>query len=439
LSELPLKLVVSDELQRRRLTVLFRLVLVIPHLVWLAVWGFGALLLAICNWVATLFVGISPESFHEFLAAYIRYATHVYAYLYLAADRYPGFLAQREYPVDLVIAPRARQNRWSVGFRLILAIPATLLGGALANSSLQVTNLRGGGQTAYSGGLLIVCGLLGWFASLVSGRMPRGLRDAVCYALFFSAQLMAYWFVLSDSYPNPDPGLALSEPAAIEHPVALRAVEQGMRRSRLTVFFRALLTIPHLVWLLLWGIPTGFAIIANWFATLATGTPPAALHRFIAAYVRYQAHVLAYLYLLANPFPAFDGRPGRFPLDLQIAPPQRQNRWTVLFRIVLVVPALMLASAYSGVLSLVAIFGWFASLVTARMPRGLLHAGELGFRYTLQMYAYASVLTDRYPYSGPLAGEPATASAGPDPPPGPGIDPARAAGSNQTLTPAPTA
>jgi hypothetical protein len=64
------------------------------------------------------------------------------------------------------------------------------------------------------------------------------------------------------------------------------------------------------VWLYLWGIVALFAWIAIWFATLFAGRSPDALHRFLAAYMRYQTHVGAYLLLVANPFPGFLGRPG---------------------------------------------------------------------------------------------------------------------------------
>ncbi len=38
-----------------------------------------------------------------------------------------------------------------------------------------------------------------------------------------------------------------------EHPVTLHVMDD-LRRSRLTVFFRYLLYIPHGIWLELWGI-----------------------------------------------------------------------------------------------------------------------------------------------------------------------------------------
>ena len=125
----PIQLHIGDDLQRRRLTVFFRALLVLPHLVWIVLWGIAALVAALANWVITLVQGKSPDSLHGFLARYVRYVTHVYAYLFLAANPYPRPDGRPGYPVDVEIAPPARQNRWSVAFRGVLGLPALVLGG----------------------------------------------------------------------------------------------------------------------------------------------------------------------------------------------------------------------------------------------------------------------------------------------------------------------
>ena len=130
----------------------------------------------------------------------------------------------------------------------------------------------------------------------------------------------------------------------------------------MTVFFRLLLVLPHLVWLALWLVAAVLAAIVNWLVALVRGRPAEPLHRFLAAYVRYSAHVAAFATLIANPFPGFVGAPG-YPVDIAIGPPARQNRWVTFFRGFLVIPALVVSSALSGVLVLAAFFGWFASLV----------------------------------------------------------------------------
>ena len=71
------RLVVHDDGRRNRLTVLFRLVLAIPHLIWFALWSLGALLFALVIWIATLVRGIPPKGLHDFYAMYVRYSVHL--------------------------------------------------------------------------------------------------------------------------------------------------------------------------------------------------------------------------------------------------------------------------------------------------------------------------------------------------------------------------
>jgi hypothetical protein len=183
-------------------------------------------------------------------------------------------------------------------------------------------------------------------------------------------------------------------------PIRLR-VEGDLARSRLTVFFRLLLAIPHLVWLFLWGVVVYLALVVGWLATLVMGRLPSPFHRFFAAYLRYQTHVLAFLTLVANPFPGFTGLAGSYPVDLEIEPPARQRRWKTLLRLLLVIPAHLLSAALWAPLSLVAVFGWFVGLFLGRMPNGLRGLGAFVLRYWAQTYGYVYLLTDSYPYSGP--------------------------------------
>lgn len=392
------RLTLADDLSRRRVTVFFRLIIAIPFLIWLGIWAFGALLAAVANWVVTLLRGQSPATLHSFLAQFVRYATHTFAYLNLAAEPLPAFDGKPGYAVDLEIDPPRRQNRWTVAFRAILVLPAIVLGGVLAGSGSP-----SGAFSQSSGGnlsLLMVAAVFGWFCAMARARMPRGLRDLIAYALSYAAQLWSYLLILTDRYPSSDPLTAIGPLPTRSDPVWLE-VRDDLRRSRLTVFFRLVLTVPHLIWLTLWGLLAILASILNWIATLATGTSPRWLHRFLAAYVRYQLHVSAYLYLVGNPFPGFVGAEGTYPLDPHLADRKRQNRWTVLFRLILALPALILAGVFGWLLAVVAVLGWFAALATGRMPVGLRNAGALALRYSAQTNAYLFLVSPSYPYSGP--------------------------------------
>jgi hypothetical protein len=400
--EQPIRLVINDDdLARLRITVFFRALLALPHFIWLFLWTIVALVAALANWLATLALGRSPAALHRFLAAYVKYVTQFYAYLHLAAERYPSFDGPDGYAVDLTIAPPARQSRLSVLFRAVLLLPAVLLVSVLVGDP---SGGLGSSVTFFTSnlGLLPAAALLAWFASLVRGATPRGLRDAILYPLSYGAQFWAYALLLTDRYPDSDPQ-ALAALPSHEHPIRLEIGERDrLRRSRLTVFFRGLLSLPHLVWLELWGLLALLAVIASWFATLVLGRSPERLHRFLASYVRYQFHVYAFLYLVANPFPGFVGAARSYPLEIVVAERAPQNRWKTGFRLVLVLPTLLLAGAYGAVANLVAVLGWFSALARGRVPLGLRNAGALALRYQSQVLAYALLLTDVYPYSGPV-------------------------------------
>jgi hypothetical protein len=180
----PIRLVVTGDLRRTRLTVALRLVLALPHLLGLFLWGIAVAFAAVANWVATLASGRSPQPLHAFLARYVRYLTHVNAYLALAADPFPGFAGRpRTYPVDLEIDPPAEQGRWGVAFRLLLPIPARLI-----LNSLQA--------------VIQIVAFLGWFYALGTGRMSRGLRDVNTFCLRYQAQTFAYVALLTSRYPS---------------------------------------------------------------------------------------------------------------------------------------------------------------------------------------------------------------------------------------------
>jgi Domain of unknown function (DUF4389) len=183
-----------------------------------------------------------------------------------------------------------------------------------------------------------------------------------------------------------------------QHPVRLE-VTDDLRRTRLTAFFRLLLAIPHFLWLALLAIVVVLAEIGNWFATLIQGRSPDAIHGFLAVYLRYTTHVSAYTFLIADPYPgfAFVNLNEDYPVDLHVAPPQEQNRWTVAFRLILAIPAMIVAQILRNLSSILAVFSWALAVLTARVPEGIRNFAALALRYEAQTYAYVGLLTPRYP------------------------------------------
>ena len=180
-----MRLVVDDDLRRSRLTVFFRLLLVIPHLIWLYVWFWVFISVVVFNWFATLFAGRTEPDVHSFLGRWLRYATHVYAYV----------LPRRESVAALLRAGRARIRSTSSStrpsrsarlvtlFRIVLVIPAYVFAAVL-------------------GTVAQVIAFAGWFVCLALGRMPQGMRDLIAYCLRYQTQTYAYLFLLTSRYPS---------------------------------------------------------------------------------------------------------------------------------------------------------------------------------------------------------------------------------------------
>jgi Domain of unknown function (DUF4389) len=206
---------------------------------------------------------------------------------------------------------------------------------------------------------------------------------------------------LPPEQPPGPPEEPVSEPAAeaepgADHPIQL-VVDDDCKRSRLTVFFRWLLAIPLFFWLLGWSIAVFFVVIVAWFTALIKGRLPDRMHGYLARYLTFSTRLTAYTYLLANPYPPFNGSPDTsYDVDLRVAPVEDQNRWTVLFRWFLAIPALILTWVLQQVLGIVAFLSWFVCLAIGRIPKGMRDLGLYCLRYQQQTYGYLMLITPRY-------------------------------------------
>jgi hypothetical protein len=179
----PVGLVVTDDLRRSRLTVFFRLLLAIPSLIWLGLWGIFAELVLLIAWFAALFTGRVPEGLHDMLASFIRFSTRLNAYILLLANPFPGFTNGLPYPIDARIAPAARQSRLTVFFRIILGVPAIIL-----TYVFRLVNN--------------IVAFLSWFYILFTGRMNEGMRNLSAWLFKYEVQTYAYLFLLTGRYPS---------------------------------------------------------------------------------------------------------------------------------------------------------------------------------------------------------------------------------------------
>ncbi|HEX6524338.1 MAG TPA: DUF4389 domain-containing protein [Streptosporangiaceae bacterium] len=201
-----------------------------------------------------------------------------------AADGAPGTSG----PVLVAVAVPAAQNRASVAFRLLLAIPHFLV--------LYVLGIAAS-----------VVAVLGWLGALVTGRLPGFAATYLSGYTRWYCRVGAYLLLLTDVYPP----FSLEE---VSYPVRMEA--SPGRLNRLAVLFRLILAIPAAMVsaILVSGVTTVVIFIA-WLTALVAGKLPGSSHQAFAAVLRYATRYYGYLYLLTDAYPTglFGDRPGYGP------------------------------------------------------------------------------------------------------------------------------
>ena len=130
--------------------------------------------LGIVNWFATLFRGRPAAPFHRFLARYVRYTLHVYAFLYPRREPVPRLHAARRAATRSTSSCRGAAAAEPLEDRL----PAR-------SSSIPAVARERRARLARSS----IAAILTWFVALATGSAPWGLRNLSAYALRYGAQL----------------------------------------------------------------------------------------------------------------------------------------------------------------------------------------------------------------------------------------------------------
>jgi hypothetical protein len=176
----------AEPLRRRRLAVLFRAPLAVPHYLVLSVWALLVVPAAVVAWLALLIEGRLPSWLHRFLGAFLRYQGQVTAWLDLLSAQYPNPVHTLEHPFRIEFAERPRQLRIVTVFRLPLALPALVL-----TSALNV--------------VLALASVAAWFVALIVGRTTPGLQELGTFCLRYQLETLAYLMLLTAAYPRLAP------------------------------------------------------------------------------------------------------------------------------------------------------------------------------------------------------------------------------------------
>jgi hypothetical protein len=202
------------------------------------------------------------------------------------------------------------------------------------------------------------------------------------------------------------------------YPVTVAIEPLVVGRNRLTTAFRLILAIPHLI--LVGGIgfsvaagsgsrgpayggDTGllgavawFLAIVSWFTIVLAGQHIIGIRQLTLFYMRWRVRALAYLMLLEDQYPPFGD--AAYPASLTIEDPAGQrNRVTVLVRIFLGIPHLIVLVFLIIAWWLTTVVAWLLILLTGEYPRGLYDFGVGVLRWLLRVQAYMLLLVDEYP------------------------------------------
>jgi len=174
-------------------------------------------------------------------------------------------------------------------------------------------------------------------------------------------------------------------------------VEYPERLSRLLIFVKWLLAIPHYIVLYFLGIIADLFLLIAFFAILFTKKFPRGLFDFVLNVYRWNANVVAYTALMRDEYPPFSWDAGQYPVTFEVDYPEELNRWLPLIKWLLVIPHMVVLFFLYIVAIVLWVLAWFAILITGRFPRGMFDfiAGTMRWQYRVTAYAY--LMRDEYP------------------------------------------
>ena len=191
------------------------------------------------------------------------------------------------YPVQVDLESPLEVARWRPLVHWLLAIPHIFV--------MQIL-----------GYVQFVLVIVAWFAILFTGNIPKGLFDFMAMIMRYQWRTYSYMYFMRESYPpfefdalNIDPE---TDPARFSV-----AYPEGL--SRLLIFVKWLLLIPHFIALFLVFIAGFFVGIASFFAVLFTGRWPEGMRRFLIGATRWSLRVNAYMFLMTDVYPPFSLEP----------------------------------------------------------------------------------------------------------------------------------
>jgi hypothetical protein len=165
-----------------------RWIVLIPHYIVLAVYGFVVVLLLFVTWIPVLLSGRFPGWGYDLLGGYYRWSTRVTAYQLLMVGPYPPFTTMPGYPVEVDFdRSTTLNNLWGIPLfgilvRALLVIPHVIV---LWFASIVV-------------GLIV---FFSWIPVLLYGRYPQLGYELVGGYLRWTTRVSGWILLMAGPYP----------------------------------------------------------------------------------------------------------------------------------------------------------------------------------------------------------------------------------------------
>jgi len=189
------------------------------------------------------------------------------------------------YPISFQFASPGKIARWRPLVHWLLAIPHFFV--------LYILQI-----------VAQVLAVVAWFVGVFTGRIPEGIQGLIVATLRYSVRVQTYLFFMREEYPPFSFDLDFADPGA-DPRTRFDVVPAIEGRSRLTIFFRLFLLIPHSIVAIFLGIAFYFVYLIGWFAVIILGRWPSGLESFLVGFIRWSSRFNAYAFLLTDEFPPF--------------------------------------------------------------------------------------------------------------------------------------
>lgn len=188
--------------------------------------------------------------------------------------------------------------------------------------------------------------------------------------------------------------------------------------NRATTFFRIILAIPWIIVAYFWGILFAVTHFIAWIAVIILGRYPEWAYNFNAGVVRYLVRFYAWAYLQTDVWPPFGlSDDPTYPIRVNIAPrAAKQSRLKALFRIILILPLLIVSYAVTYAHLFAAVISWLTIVFRGYQPKGVHDMMTFFNSFYARLYGYWALLTDDYPPIGIEKAKGSAAVAAPAPP-----------------------